>query len=197
MGKKIDTVPAKGGTPKKKKEVATVKLVTFSMKAVIPVQQYGNLQPEITVTAPSIEEARAVVLPIIEDLYQHYAEATNDGRTPKFFKKPEVKVVEKVVTPPAPAQNSALTPAKEEPAGIATAIAKKEPVVEGDVPFVGTTHPDAPKTPGLIKGEGMVAGCMSRDALDVVEGQIKKSVKLSANEKDILLTLVLKKRKEF
>lgn len=101
MPKKIETGTAKR-VPKKSITQPEVTLVTFSMKATIPVQAYGNLQPEITVTAKTIEDARAVVLPFIEELYQQYAEATPDGRTPKFFKRQDVSVTEKIVAPVPP-----------------------------------------------------------------------------------------------
>jgi len=227
MAKKIETgaaksapkkvvIPAKKAVPAEKpkvapkkkggeKKVSKVTLVTFSMKAVIPTQSFGNFQPEITVTAPTIEEARAFVLPIMEDLYQQYAEATPDGRTPKFFKKPDVVMKEKVVTPPATTQAPIKAPAQQTtpvqpqattpPAPQATASSQKEDPDE--VPFVGTQHPDAPKSPQYMKGAGMIEGTMSMEALDAVEDKVKNSIKLSSQEKDELMVLVLKKRKTF
>lgn len=54
------------------KKITTPKLVTFTLKAVIPTGSYANIQPEFTVEAKTIEEARAVVEPHIEDMYRKY-----------------------------------------------------------------------------------------------------------------------------
>lgn len=46
----------------------------FTIGATIPTTQYGNLQPSIEVEALTIEEARAIALPQIEELWDMYAE---------------------------------------------------------------------------------------------------------------------------
>lgn len=187
---------------------STVELLSYSMKAVIPTQQYGNVQPEIIVKAPTIEEARKFIEPIMEEIYQKYAEATPDGRTPKFFKKPEVQVVEKIVTTPAgigigPTVNP--TPAVTEtpitraqegwaPAPPTPAWQKEE---TANVPFDDTHAPDPLNSPQYLKGVGMIEGAMTNDALNLIEPRVKDSVKLNPQEKSALLELVLKKRLTF
>lgn len=77
-----------------KKEVKPkVTLVEFTMSAVIPTVQYGNIQPSITVKADSIESAREMVAPIIESMYNQYSE-----QIPRFL-KPAIKEVVKTVAP--------------------------------------------------------------------------------------------------
>lgn len=49
----------------------------FTITAVIPVAQYGNLQPSIEVEAETYEEAYALVMPKIEAIWNRYVE---DGK---------------------------------------------------------------------------------------------------------------------
>lgn len=58
------------------KKVTKPNLVTFTLKAVIPTGSYANIQPEFTVEATTIEEARAVVEPHIEYMYKKYLNYT-------------------------------------------------------------------------------------------------------------------------
>lgn len=55
-----------------KAEKAPVTLVSYTMKAVIPVMEYGNIQPEITLTARTIAEAEEVAIAHIEALFERY-----------------------------------------------------------------------------------------------------------------------------
>lgn len=52
----------------------TTKLQSYTLKATIPTGNYANLQPEITVTAPDMETAKALVMPHIETLYSEYSD---------------------------------------------------------------------------------------------------------------------------
>ena len=67
---------------------------------------------------------------------------------------------------------------------------------------VKETVPIAPKedaTPvseGFAKARSAINGALSIDALDLIEEQIKKSVKLTEVEKPELFTLLLLKKKE-
>lgn len=51
---------------------ATKKDITYIIRAVIATGAYSNIQPEITITAGSLDEAQKIVLPHIEALYQKY-----------------------------------------------------------------------------------------------------------------------------
>ncbi len=55
----------KGGLVIEKSESRFVRIV---VRAVIPTQQFGNIQPEITVEGGTYEEAKAYVMPLIEAL---------------------------------------------------------------------------------------------------------------------------------
>lgn len=46
----------------------------YTITAVIPVVQYGNMQPSIEVEADTFEEAQALVMPHIEQLWEKYGE---------------------------------------------------------------------------------------------------------------------------
>ncbi len=150
-----------------------VQLVTFSIKATIPTQQYGNMMPEIVVTAPTIEMARDTVMPIIEDLYQNYAETPLNGRIPTFYKtKASVTVVEKKVEPEVVGSNKPTEPvvsksSEDRPAGPAV------------------------KTPAYIKAENAIAGAVGKDSIDLVHEKIKASVKLTDEEKSFLYDLIV------
>lgn len=58
--------------------ILTTESVRFAMKfkvtAVIPTQQYGNIQPCIEVEADTFEKAHAEVMPLIEQLWGEYGE---------------------------------------------------------------------------------------------------------------------------
>lgn len=49
-------------------------LQSYTVKATIPTGNYANIQPEITVTAESMEEAKAVVMPHIQSMYREYSD---------------------------------------------------------------------------------------------------------------------------
>ena len=51
-------------------------LQSYTIKATIPTGNYANIQPEITVTAGSMEEAKSVVMPHIQSMYREYSDIT-------------------------------------------------------------------------------------------------------------------------
>lgn len=179
---KVDPKPNKLVKPKKYEinEKAQVRLISFTVGATIPTMMYGNIIPSITVEAPTIEEAKAFALPVIEELYANYAEAQN-GQFPKFMNKSKVTVEEKTVDVSPTVKKNYL---EKDPPGQPTS--DLEPIQMGVV-----------KTPAYEKASNAVKNSMSMDALNLIEDQIQKSEKLSAQEKPMLLTEVLKKRKEF
>lgn len=54
---------------------------SFTITAVIPTVQYGNLQPSITVEANTFEEAKEIALKRIQELWDVYGERPLKGRT--------------------------------------------------------------------------------------------------------------------
>jgi len=182
----------------KKKEVKPVppelkiKLVSYTVRATIPTMMYGNIQPEITVEARTMEDAKLAVFPHIEELYQTYCEEPRDGRKPAFMSKASVTATERMVVVSAVAKT-------ELKKGEAVKI---EPEASAPVPEAPKTELDAfaedlKKSPAYTKAENAIKGAMSKDALNLLEDQIQKSVKLTPDEKPLLLAEVLKKRKEF
>jgi len=160
----------------KKESKSKVSLVTFSIKATIPTQQYGNIMPEIVVTAPTIEIARETVMPIIEDLYKTYAELPANGKRPEFISKANVIETERIVVPESRIPVKPATPT----------VAKK--LTEETPPF--------PTYESFQKAENAIASAVSRDALKMIEDQIKKSVKINEEDKPILFMILLKRIKE-
>ncbi len=143
----------------------------FSVSAVIPTQQYGNIQPKVEVTAGSIEEARDAAMNIIEDLYRKYAELPLNGREPRFYGKVSEEV--KVVVPPKEEKPAPEPKPAPETREATAAVAKPDPV---------------------LKAESAIAAASSPEAILLVGRQIEASTKIPAEYKDDLATLVLKKR---
>ena len=170
-------------TPAVKKEVVNksrVQLVSFSVTAIIPTQQYGNLQPTITVTAPSIEEAREVVMPAIREIYLDYAESQPRGKA--FFVAPkiteEVRIIEKAVTPdptPAPVAAPVVTPAPV-----------AAPVVV----------PVAERSEAFKKAEKAISLALSHAALGVIKTQVENSIKIDPREKPELIDSIGRRENE-
>jgi len=167
-------------------------LVTFSVKATIPTQMYGNIMPEIVVTAKTIEDAKAIVMPAIEGLYVAYAEKNRDGSAVSFMSKANVTVTEKIVPQHVPAPAVVNTPAPTVMG--APAPAKVQTPAQASVEALAN---DLAKSVAYTKAENAIKNSTSLEAINMIEDQIQKSVKLTADEKPMLLTEVLKKRKEF
>ncbi len=152
-------------------------LVSYSVKAVIPVGAYANIQPEITIRAESIEQAERVVMPFIEALFTKYR---SDGT-----------IVSTVTTAPAkpvvaqPAQPQ--TPVKPQPTAQAKPEAPKAPVATQEAPIVLTVP--------FNRAKGAVESCTSQEALKNITDQIEKSVKLTDGEKQALSVVVADKKK--
>jgi len=181
---------AKKNTVKKSK----VKLTNFTIGATIPTMSYGNIQPMISVEAPSIEEAKAVVLPVIEDLYARYA-VTPLIKAEKVV--PKVTVTEKVVEVPAenPTPKEAVAAKKEE----MVAEKPKEEVIPSPTPVkteADTLSDELEESPAFTKAKKAITNAFSLDALSLIENQIQKSIKLTESEKPLLLSEVLKKRRD-
>jgi len=182
--KEAKNVVATPRPKKQSKKVPSVQLVSIEMGAVIPTQQYGNFQPRVVVTAPSLEEARAVVMPFMEDLYKTYAEMPLNGKEPRFYGN--VTVTEKVVDVKAPLSSEPTpepTPAPVEPVSTPEAVS---------TPNGATTQRSEP----FMKAQKAITLASSHDALGVIEAQIQKSVKISPSDKPELLDMVQLRRNE-
>lgn len=161
------------------------KLISYTLKAVIPVGQYANIQPEVTVQAKSIEAAERAVMPYIETLFAKY----RDGG---------VKPIEPVVIRPvAPVASKPI-----EPILTKESIKVAEETTKNTLPEPGKVMPpSAPVTvePAIIltvpytRAKSAVESCMSHDNLKLVASQIEKSTKLIDSEKADLRDIVTKK----
>ncbi len=168
-----------------------VDLCSFSVKATIPTMMYGNIIPDITVMARTIEEAQNYVMPYIEALFDRYSE--------KPLTKPQVTVTEKKVDVPAPAETQIkVTKLTQNTGGAGGPL--QEAGGAGSLPG-GAGGPGgtpntavAPKSEHFIKAENAIASAVSIEAVDLVEDKIKASVKISADEKQELFTILLKNK---
>lgn len=161
-----------------------VKLITYTIRAMIPTMMYGNIAPEIVVEARSMEDAKRAVMPHIEELFHTYLEEPRDGRPARFMAKANVEVSERKVAPKEVTKPAtvASTP-KTEPV---KAEKKEEP-----------KEPETPKSPAYEKALKAINGATSKEALELLQDQVQNSVKLLPEEKPMLYELVLKRKKEF
>lgn len=173
--KKQVVVPA----PKKPK-APKFKLISYTLKAVIPVGQYANIQPEVTVQAATIEQAERAVMPYIETLFAKY----RDGG---------VKPVEPVVTRP-------VAPTDMPPVTVVRApmtVTPKFPIAPtGSVsptPDKDGVSPSIPLSVPFNRAKGAMESCMSAEALKLVSDQVEKSTKLIDTEKVELRKLAIAK----
>lgn len=167
--------------PKQKKEQAKeqakekivkapkVTLTSYTIKATISTGPYSNIQPEITVTAPSIEDANSVVLPQIEALFDKYLNISERQNTPAPVIAPKAT--------PAPEVKKAPEEKVEEKSAV-----KLEPTEEATAPYA--------------KAKKAIMSCNSIEALNLVNNQISKSTKLMDNEKKALSIYIDQKTKE-
>lgn len=153
------------------------KLVSYTMKAVIPTGQYANIQPEITVEAKTIEQAERAVMPYIETLFARY----RDGGV-----KP-IEPVRPVVAPVAPKAPVAAAPVAQAPkAAPAPAEAPKAPVAPAAAAPAPVPAPVASAivlTVPFTRAKGAIDSCTSLAALKLVSDQVDKSTKLVDAEK--------------
>jgi len=172
-----------------------VTLVSFSVTAVIPTQQYGNIQPTIQVNAPTIEEARAMVMPVIENFYETYAELPLNGKPVKFLAKvTESHKVVNIEPEKAPTAAPVVTPAattapKVEPEATGSSAAASVPSSSESIPQTTTERPEAFK-----KAEKAISLAASHDALAAIEAQIQSSIKINPDDKPELYKILNEKR---
>lgn len=180
MANRKAAAKAAPASPKIVSVEAKVELVSFAVSAVIPTQQYGNIQPRIEVRGPSIEAARAVAMPAIEELYRAYAETPLSGKNPRFYGNVTEEV--KVVVPAADqlrAPHEVVTPKSDGPVIGAT-----------DVPFESSKPAAGAKPEAVLKAEKAISLAVTDDALNAIQGQIERSVKIDRKDKPALYVLV-------
>lgn len=163
---------AKEKVAKPAKTPSKVELVSYTIRAVISTGQYSNIQPEITVLANTLEEAKAYVLPHVDELFKVYL---NRGDRPVYFVGGTAAKAEPIVTT-ANVIDPPKGNGKPEPETKAETV--KEPAK--------STGPSEP----FKKAFQAVTSCLSAEALAVIKGQIEKSVKLNDKEKTELAEVV-------
>lgn len=190
-----------------KTEVATatptVTLMNYTIKAVIPTGPYANVQPEITVQAPSLDEAKDYVLPHIDALFEKYLNLS-DRPKPRVVDTTPVKPVAPVVKEPMVITLTPVaTSSTPEPTPIVvTESTSPNVVVEQFVPAPEVVEPkkfeaEQPASTAFDKAKMAVESCRSIEALNMIAEKIEQSVKLDALDKADLSVLVEVKRKEF
>lgn len=173
-------------------EEAKARLISFSVTATIPTMMYGNIIPTINVEAPSLKEAKEFAMPMIEELYQTYVGPAQDGKMPKFINKANVTAEEKKVEVP-----KATAPTVTPGASTNTPEVPKATVTPGTGATITTPGVDQnvkEKSSVFITAEKAINACIGIPASNKIEEQIHASTKLTAEEKPVLLTLILKKR---
>jgi hypothetical protein len=159
------------------------KLISYTLKATIPTGQYANIQPEITVSADTIEHAERAVMPYIETLFAKY----RDGGV-----RPIEPVRSMVVVKPVPITAKALaafaqapvapkpqeTPAPDQIATVALAGSPFTPIA----PVVAAPAAIVLTVP-FTRAKGALDSCTSLAALKLVSDQVEKSTKLVDSEK--------------
>ena len=160
--------------PKPKELKPLVELVSYSIKMVIPTGQYANIQPEIIVKSGSIQDAHDFIAPHMNKLWKEYF-MVNERR------------------PEPPKVNQAPLPAPVTPAEkIAEDFGGK--VIGGGLPAKPVEAVQPPESSvALIKATSAIQSCLSLDALELIESQVIKSVKLSHEDKETLMPLLEKK----
>lgn len=131
----------------KKPPTTSVKLVSYSIKMVIPTGQFANIQPEIIVQAGTVEEAHDYIAPHMNKLWKEYFMVSERRPEPEKLKS-NLDGYSKATVNHSPASSVAFTKASQ-----------------------------------------AIASCVTQEALDLIQSQIEKSVKLTLDDKAQLLKL--------
>jgi len=166
---------AQMGLPPKKEKV---KLVSYTIKMVIPLERYANIQPEITVKGGTLEEAHAYCAPHMNKLWKEYYMITERRAEP--------------AAPTNPNSTSAPTPVPTPPVTTAGSMMTGTPATwETKV-----TPPPPASSVALTKATQAIQSCLSLEALDLIANQVQVSVKLTNEDKTALMPLLDAKFKE-
>ncbi|MES2408793.1 MAG: hypothetical protein V4509_00650 [Patescibacteria group bacterium] len=178
------------------KQKAKVTLTSYTIKATISTGDYSNIQPEITVIAPSLEEAEAVVMPHIMALYEKHLNFTRGGvrvvapsaRGAELAgngSKPKTAEETKPVAPKNPDRPTASKVVAETPKGISKDEDEEFP-----------TSNQGSESEAYVKARTAIQSCTSQDALKLVYTKIENSKKLSEQEKESLGLHLLKQQEK-
>lgn len=179
--KKVAVKPPKKTSPRVAKPL--VELVSYAIKMVIPTGQYANIQPEIIVKSGSIEDAHNYIAPHMNKLWKEYY-LVNERRPEPVSIAPSAPVGTMGTTGTVPSQTTIDT--------VINTFGGKE--IGGKVPVNTPSNIPGPESSvALIKATQAIESCMSLDALELIEQQVLKSVKLSHEDKESLMPLLNQK----
>lgn len=164
--------------PKKTNKVKTpkVKLISYEVKAIIPVGMYANIQPGIIVEAETLEQAERAVMPHIEALFAKYREGGPMTVTTVPVKKVTPEQVVKIL------DENKVTP--------------DQVMSSGQTSPTPATTPAIPMSEPYNRAKRAIESATSLQALEMIEKQVTDSVKLIATEKQEMFGFILLKRKE-
>jgi hypothetical protein len=167
---------AKKATPK-----PTVELVSYSIKMVIPTGAYANIQPEIIVKSKSLEDAHNYIASHMNKLWKEYF--LINERRPEAPKAPVETTTASVVVP---------EPARASVEKIIEFFGGEE--IGGTAPVNVPSNISGPDSSvALLKATQAIESCLSLEALELIESQVIKSVKLSHEDKEALMPLLSQK----
>jgi len=169
--------PTKKKVVKKEPTPAKVELISYGVKMIIPIDDYANIQPEIVVKADRVETAHDYIAPHMNKLWKEYYLVGQRRPEPEPVAKPEPAPVPEPQPEPAPVQTQ-------------TPVAPEEVVK----PEVANQPPDS--NVALIKATQAIESCLSLEAFDLINDQVEKSVKLTAEDKTTLGPVLEKKYNE-
>jgi hypothetical protein len=187
---------------KKEKTVKTAKapkLVSYTIKATIPTCMYGNIQPEITVMAGTLEEVEKFVLPHINKLFVDYTEEPINKRL-RFITAAQTVTPANVIP-----QGASLAPLSKEGLENAMALAKEQSPKGGTVmhaqggEYLNTDGseivipPPEKQSEALKKALDAIAACKNKDVYTLIGKKICESTRLTYEEKEIAMSVWDKK----
>ena len=146
----------------------TVTMLEYSIKMTIPTGQYANIQPQITVTASTPEEALNYIAPHMNRMWKDYF-MVNERVTQEA---PKVCPVEPYMVNPD----------------------TRPPITAGPTGPASEASPTS--NVAVIKATQAIESCMSLEALDLIKNQVELSVKLSKEEKPKLRMMIVEKFNE-
>ncbi len=153
----------------------TVEMVSYSIEMTIPTGAYANIKPSIIVKGGSPQEAHDFIAPHMNKLWKEYFMINE--RRPEAPKPPVVSYDSK--TPLTTEQIIEVTGGHE---------------IGGKVPAgVPSNVPGPDSSVALLKATQAIESCLSTEALELIETQVIKSVKLSHEDKEALMPLLSKK----
>lgn len=191
--KKNKTAPAKKPVAKKKVIAKPkVEMVSYSIKMVIPTGAYANIQPEIIVKSGSIDEAHAFIAPHMNKLWKEYF-MVNERRP----EPPKTQPVYPTTGTPTVSPIGSTTAANFTGGNASTPVQSTQTEMIIDA-FGGKVVEETPVQPpessvAFIKATQAIESCLSLEALELIQNQVNKSVKLTHEDKEMLMPLLEKK----